>query len=346
MNFKIRNVYVYAVTLFFATFCLFGCMPEKEVVFSGNTMATAYNIKVVTGYFKKTAYIKDLVEKRLNEIDNSMSTYIKNSEISGFNALKNTHTKYDVSDDFLYVLMTAKYLHKITYGAWDGTIKPLVKLWGFEDRIIMKNVPEKEEIEQKLSTIGFDNIIISEKGYIRKKESRISLDLASIAKGYAVDQLAVLLKSLKIDDFIVEIGGEVYASGLRKDGKKWKVGINRPDRNASFNDVYKVVTLGNKALATSGDYRNFFEIDGKRYSHVLDPETGYPVSNGVVSVTVISDMCAFADGLATAIMVLGHEKGIELANHINDVECMIIVQGKNGDLTDYYSDNFKLNFSK
>lgn len=335
-----KRIGLHVVMVCLAVLYLNGCMLKKEVLFSGNTMSTSYHVKIVTGYFNKTAYIKDLIDKRLLEINNSMSIYIKDSEISRFNALNSTDTRYGISDDFLCVLMNAKHLHKITRGAWDGTIKPLVKLWGFEDGIIKKEAPAKHEIDQLLSTIGFGHICISEKGYIQKQKRQLSLDLASIAKGYAVDQLTGLMRSLKIDNFIVEIGGEVYASGLRKDGKKWKVGINRPEKDAFFNDVYKAVSLQNKALATSGDYRNYFEINGRRYSHVLDPATGYPVNNGVVSVTVISEQCMFADGLATAVMVMGHKKGLELVNGIDDVECMIIVEENHGILKDYYSDGF------
>ena len=137
----------------------------------------------------------------------------------------------------------------------------------------------------------------------------------------------------------MEIGGEVFASGLRKDGKQWRIGINRPQRDAPYDQVFKVLTLQDKAFATSGDYRNYFEIDGKRFSHILDPNNGYPVTNGVVSVSIMSDTCTFADGLATAVMVLGPEKGLRLVNSLDNTECLIVVQ-KNGALTDYYSKGF------
>ena len=149
----------------------------------------------------------------------------------------------------------------------------------------------------------------------------------------------MLIRTNGIENFLVEIGGEVFASGLRKDGKQWRIGINKPQKDAPYDQVFKVSALQDKAFATSGDYRNYFEIDGKRFSHILDPGNGYPVTNGVVSVSIISDTCTFADGLATAVMVLGPEKGLNLVNTLDKTECLIVVQ-KNGSLIEYYSKGF------
>ena len=271
-----------------------------------------------------------------------MSTFIKDSEISTFNTLSNKGEKFHATDDFLYVMTAAEYLYKLTEGAWDGTIKPIENLWGFGSAKRKVRIPEQDEIKKLLPDIGFNLIGISEKRYLVKKKASLSLDLASIAKGYAVDQIAALIRINGIKNFLVEIGGEVYASGFRQDSKHWGVGINRPQKDAPYDQIYQVVTLHNKALATSGDYRNFFEIKGKRYPHVFDPRTGYPVTNGVVSVSIVADTCILADGLATAVMVLGHAKGLELANRLDPVECLIVVQEKNGAFTDYSSKGWEL----
>ncbi len=326
--------------LFFLFLYLGGCGVRKEVLISGKTMGTTYHIKVVTGYFKNLESLKKKIDMRLEEINRSMSTYIKDSEISRFNTKKNSGEKFDASDDFLHVMIIAENVYKLTDGAWDGTIKPLVDLWGF-GVLEKRRIPPKEEINKLLPDIGFGHIEISSNGYIAKRKASISLDLSSIAKGYGVDQIAELIRINGIENFLVEIGGEVYASGFRKDGKQWRVGINRPNKDAPYDQVYKILSLHDNALATSGDYRNFFEMDGRRYSHVLDPRTGYPVSNRVVSVSIIADTCTFADGLATAIMVLGHEKGLELVNRLDGVECLIIVAKKDGTLIDFYSKGFK-----
>jgi thiamine biosynthesis lipoprotein len=182
--------------------------------------------------------------------------------------------------------------------------------------------------------------------FLVKNLAAVTLDLNSIAKGYAVDQVSALIASAGHKNYLVEIGGEVYAAGVRPDGKYWRVGINRPQKDAAFNEVYKIVSIDNQAFATSGDYRNFFEIDGVRYSHVIDPRSGHPVSNGVVSVSIIADNCTLADGLATAIMVMGVENGISLINRLDNVEGLIVVEESDGSLNDFYSTAFKVNNKK
>ncbi len=319
-----------------------GCGQKDEVLISGKTMGTTYHIRVVTGFFKNAEGLKEKIDERLMEINQSMSTYMKESEISKFNAINSTEEKFYISDDFLKVIIVAKNLHEITNRAWDGTIKPLINLWGFGNSEKRDNIPDAEEIRMILASIGFDHIEISEERYLKKRKTSISLDFASIAKGYGVDQIADLIEKNGFKNFLVEIGGEVYASGFRKDGGQWKVGINTPRKDAAYDEIYKVSSLHDKAFATSGDYRNFFEADGKRYSHILDPTTGYPVTNRVVSVSVIADNCTFADGLATALMVMGHEKGLELVSKLDNTECLIVAEEKDGTLTDYYSKGFNV----
>jgi len=312
----------------------------KEILISGQTMGTTYHIKVVTANSKKTSDLKEKIEKRLEEINQSMSTYRKDSEISRFNALKIAGQRFKVSRDFAQVMMESKKLYKLTGGAWDGSIYPLVNLWGFGKSERINRLPTKEEIADLLMDIGFDNIDLVDGRYLLKKKASISIDLASIAKGYAVDKVAELIKKENINNFLVEIGGEVYASGVKKDGRCWRVGVNRPRKEAPYDEIYKIVTLKDKAFATSGDYRNFFEVKGKHYSHILNPRTGYPVENGVVSVSIIAGTCTFADGLATAVMVMGPAKGIELINALPDVEGLIVVRQAGSQLADYPSIGF------
>jgi len=266
----------------FFIFLLGGCGLKKEFVISGKTMGTTYRINIVTGYFKNVVILKEKIDKRLQEINKSMSTFLKDSEISRFNSSHLIGKKKYISKDFWNVIRC-----------------------------------------------------------LAKKKASITLDLASIAKGYGVDQISALLRKNGIDNFLVEIGGEIYASGFRKDNKKWRVGINMPKKDAPYDQVYKITTLHNEALATSGVYRNFFEAgNGRLYSHIIDPKTGYPVINGVVSVSIIAENCTFADGLATAILVMGRKKGIELVNRLDNVECTIVVKNKDGSLTGYYSRGF------
>ena len=335
----------YLQTAFLIFFLLFfaGCGFKKEVALSGKTMGTTYNIKVVTRFFENTKGLKDKVEMRLEQINKSMSTYSKDSEISLFNAFDRIGEKFYISDDFFNVMKVDKDIYKLTGGAWDGTIKPIVNLCGFGNSKYEKRIPEKSEIKALLPEIGFNYIEISSNRYLVKRKAAISLDLASIAKGYAVDQIAALIRTNGIKNFLVEIGGEVFAAGLRNDGKKWRVGINSPKKDAPFDKIYKVISLYDKGFATSGDYRIFFEFKGKRFSHIIDPRNGHPIDNGVVSVSIVADTCTFADGLATAVMILGVEKGIKLVNSLDHTECLIVVQKDDGTLIDHFSKGFSPN---
>lgn len=334
----IKNIKIIIFIGFVLLIAAFGY--AKETLISGQTMGTTYHIKVVTSNFKKIFNLKEKIDKRLEEINKSMSTYRKDSEISQFNALKIPRQRFKVSLDFAQVIMESKRLYKLTGGAWDGSMYPLVNLWGFGMSERKNRLPAKEKIVRLLEDVGFDNIDLVDGRYLLKKKAQISIDLASIAKGYAVDKVAELIKKENIKNFLVEIGGEVYASGVRKDDKQWRIGINRPRKESPYDEIYKIVTLKDKAFATSGDYRKFFEVKGKRYSHILNPKTGYPVANGVVSVSIIADTCTFADGLATAVMVMGRKKGLELVNGLDGTECLIVVQDKNGFFKDFASNGF------
>ena len=335
------NKKLHRAVIFLCAISIFsGCTGKKETLISGQTMGTTYHIKIVAGYFKSLGGLKKKIAQRLEGINESMSIYIPHSEINRFNALKATQQRFVPSADFLDVMRIARKIYLLTDGAWDGTVKPLVDLWGFGIRKRKERAPTSGEIRPFLNHIGFHHIEVDASGYLIKRKKEVTLDLGSIAKGYAVDQLAALIRRNRIQDFVVEIGGETYAAGHRIDGQLWRVGINQPVKTAAFNAIYKVLRLKNKALATSGDYRNFFEINAKRYSHILDPRTGYPVSNGVVSVSIVSASCTFADGLATALMVMGFQKGIQLLNRLDQVTGLIVVRGPDGKLIEYASKDF------
>ncbi len=282
--------------------------------------------------------IKEMIERRLEKISKKMSLYLDESELSRFNAWRPGKVFF-ASEDMMRVIKEGERLYHLTGGAWDGSVKPLVDLWGFGKTGIKKR-PGMAEIARVLPGTGFHHIkIIGERGLL-KKGPDVKIDLASIAKGYAVDAIAGDLRLKTIENFIVEVGGEVYASGLKKGGKMWKAGIDTPIRHMPFGHIYKIVSLRDMALATSGDYRNFFRQGETFYSHILDPETGLPPKNNVASASVMAKSCMFADGLATAILVMGAKKGIELADSLEGVECMVVAR-KNGALVDYYSKGFK-----
>lgn len=316
------------------------CEAQKELQFSGKTMGTTYRIKLVAGRFTSATDLQKQVDKRLAAINKSMSTYDPTSEISRFNAIDSTSQRLVPSADFFNVLQVAAEIHRLTEGAWDGTLDPLVNLWGFGRGGSVNHVPDDRDIQQALTHVGFDRIRLDPSGSVAKADPAVKLDLASIAKGYGVDEISRLLGGQGFSHFLVEIGGEVYARGLRKDGNPWQVGINRPEKAAALKDVYKTVPLTDQAMATSGDYRIFFTIGNQSYSHILDPRTGRPVSNQVVSATVVAANCTVADALSTALMVMGPENGVALVDQLTAVECLIVVRHTDGGFRDYPSSGF------
>ena len=323
-----------------AVFFMAACSMKTTDRFAGRTMGTTYHIQVVASRFQPTAYLAERIQARLAEINRSMSTYLPDSEISRFNAMGTAPERICVSGDFFQVLAVAADLFRLTGGAWDGTVAPLVNLWGFGPAPQKGAAPAGQAIARVLEQVGFDRILTDPDGCLSKSTPEVTLDLASIAKGYGVDAVADLIRNEGFQDFLVEIGGEVFASGRRPDGNAWRVGINRPDPSAPANQVYRALSLTGKALATSGDYRNFFIQNDVRYSHLIDPRSGYPVGNGVVSASVIAPTCTLADGLATALAVMGPEAGLALVNTIDGIDCLIVVHDAQGRLVDHASSGF------
>lgn len=316
-------------------------VAQQEYVIAGRTMGTRYHIKVVAQNAQKIPLLKQRIDQRLEQINQRMSTYRSDSEISRFNAMRTSGKPFAVSNDFLQVMQAGRYVHRLSQGAWDGTVQPLVTLWGFGKGGSIDRLPSARAISRAKRLVDFNAIEIVPDGHLKKRRAGVTVDLASIAKGYGVDQVAALLSCQGVARYLVEIGGEVYAAGRRADGKSWRVGINRPQKGGPADAVYRVVTLQDQAMATSGDYRNFIEIDGRNYSHIIDPRTGRPVANGVVSASVIAAGCTLADGLATGLVVMGPESGLALLNQLDGVEGLIIVREPDGTLVNYWSNGLE-----
>lgn len=298
---------------------LAGCSSEpKTVLIDGRTMGTTYSIKMI-GERDKAALLKGKVEDRLIEINQLMSTYISDSEISQLNNLA-LGEQMPLSKDNIAMLDLAQKLHDQSMGQFDATLGPLIALWGFGADPSRTDVPPEADIKAALASMGLD-------GFERKADSvtkirDIKVDFSAIAKGYGVDELARLVEAEGIENYLVEIGGELRAKGTNARGQVWRIGIEKPDPEQRV--AFTSVPLRNLAMATSGDYRNYFEVDGERFSHTLDPSTGYPITHNVASVTVLAETAAAADGYATAINVMGEESGLSLANEINLAVLVII----------------------
>jgi thiamine biosynthesis lipoprotein len=315
---------------------------QQEHVITGRTMGTRYQVKVVSAKTQKIALLKERVDQRLEQINQSMSTYRPASEISRFNAVQQKGEPFAVSNDFLRVMQAGRRIHGLSQGAWDATVQPLVTLWGFGKADPIDRLPSEQAIGRTKKVVDFDAIEIMPDGHLTKRRAGVTVDLASIAKGYGVDQVAALLSGMGFTQYLVEIGGEVYAAGRRADGQPWRIGINQPRKGGRADAVYRVVALQDQAMATSGDYRNFVVIDGRSYSHIIDPRTGWPVTNGVVSASVIAADCTLADGLATGVMVMGPATGLALLNGLDGVEGLIIVRKPDGTLVNHWSDGLEM----
>lgn len=315
------------VMTFMMTVMACRCNANEPVIFTGRTMGTAYHIAVIAENPGIMSSLREKITSRLEAINKSMSMFDTESEIVRFNTTPKD-VRFCVSDSFMKVFGTGQSLYRLTDGAWDGTVGPLVSLWGFGTVPKTQHLPGGEEIKDTLVTVGFDKIKTVDRHCLIKTANGIELDFGSIAKGFAVDEIAELLMSHSIHNYLVEIGGEVRAGGA-KNGKVWVVGINTPDPDASNTQIISTLELKERAIATSGDYRNFRTDNGKNYSHEIDPVTGWPINNNVAGVSVLADTAMFADGLATALMVMGETKGLALVNTLDRVDCLYIVRDKN-----------------
>ena len=285
--------------------CLVSCSIDESskksvlVTNKGNTQGTYYYIKYLS--INGQSFQTD-IDSILNEIDLSLSIYNNNSLISKINSGDSVNT------DFLFntVFDVSKEINEKTNGAFDPSISPLVNYWGFYNYTGVKEIlVDSTEINNILKNIGFGKIKI--KNNLVQLPTNMSLDFNSIAQGYTVDLIGSYLRKVGVNDFLINVGGENLASGKNQEGDVWKIGIEKPTNK--INDDYKLIlSLNNKAIATSGNYRKFHKINGKKYSHVIDPLTGYPAYNRLLSVSVIHDDCMIADAYATAFMVMGVKK--------------------------------------
>lgn len=298
------------VLLFLAPAC---SGPSRDrVSLSGLTMGTTWSVDVAGARADRRKLNEDIAAV-LDDVNRKMSTYLPDSELSRLNRAPGG-TWFPLSDELYRVIREALRVGAETGGAFDITIGPAVNLWGFgPDKHTA--IPAAADIEAALAETGPGKIELrSSPPALRKHDARVYLDLSGIAKGYAVDRIASLLERAGFRDFLVDIGGEVRARGKSARGDVWRIGIEKPITGARA--VERIIDLDNIAMATSGDYRNYFVNNGVRYSHTIDPRNGRPVSHNLVSVTVLHPAAMTADALATGLLVLGPERGLDLARQL------------------------------
>ncbi|MGL4860025.1 MAG: FAD:protein FMN transferase [Enterobacteriaceae bacterium] len=325
------------LTLMGLALILLGCGPEQVSV-DGKTMGTYYQVKYLAD--SKTPgpeQIKQEIDRRLEQLNDQMSTYKPDSELSRFNTSTITGVPFTVSPAVIKVVEEAIRINHLTGGALDVTIGPLVNLWGFGPEKRTDQVPDAVEEAKRRSWVGIEKLQVRNGGLV-KTIPELYVDLSSIAKGYGVDMVGDYLNSLHISDYMIDIGGEVLTRGKNGKNQPWRIAIEKP-QPGNNEWIQQIIEPGDMAMATSGDYRNFFAVDGKHYSHTLNPVTGKPIENNIVSITVLHPSCMTADGFATGLGVMGVDKALALAEQ---QKLPVFIVEKSGDsFVERYSSAFK-----
>lgn len=323
MSRKQYATYVFPIIIVILVGIFIICNGKRNIPYqhdSGFVFGTSYNIT-----YQSAENQKDGIVAVLGEVDNSLSPFNDSSIITAVN--KNEDV--EVNEMFTEVYNLARYVHDKTDGAFDITVAPLVNAWGFGFK--SGSMPTAEKVDSLKKIIGFEKTSLEGK-HVKKTDPRVMLDCSAIAKGYGVDVVARFLESKGIENYMVEIGGEVVVKGHNDSGKDWKIGVTKPtdDTLAVKQEIQTVLSLTNTAMATSGNYRNFYYKGGKKYAHTIDPKTGYPVQHNILSATVIANTCAKADAFATSFMVMGLEKAQKVLKKEKDIKAYIIYSDHNG----------------
>jgi len=311
------NIKSYFIYLFLFVSLFYSCSNSNVSIF-GYTMGTTYSIKINNNKNIDVITLEKEIQNKLNILSSIFSTYNDTTEISRINF--STLNKFSLSKDFNFVLSKAIYYSKLSNGLYDPTVFPLVDLWGFGPTI-RNSIPKDFEILEILKKVSYKNLLLDEDNSLLIMTNNDSyIDLSSIAKGYAVDIIVDLLLAQGFTDFMVEIGGEVRGIGKNYQND-WIIGIINP---LDEFDLIKT-NISNISIATSGTYSNYTVYDGVKYSHIINPKTGYPVNNNIISASIIAEKCIDADALATILMLLPYKEGLKIIEKIDNVECLLFV---------------------
>ena len=336
-NWVIPAVRLVVCSLFLATVACSDKTDLATVRLQGSTMGTSYSVALIAPAVDTPLQeLKGQFESTLASIESLASTYRENSELSLVN--RNPSTDWiPVSPELCSMISAAVELGQQTDGAFDITVGPLVSLWGFGPELGQEKPPSPRAIRYVMQRVGLVELDTDcSMPAIRKSSAELAIDLSGWAKGYAVDELAEVLNDFEIENYLVEIGGELRVRGHNAQAQKFAIAIEEPIAGAV--NVNVIIHVSNTGMATSGDYRNFFEYEGNRYSHTIDPRTGSPVDHEVTSVSVVDQSTAYADGMATALLVLGLDEGLALANRHN-IAAYFVIRTTTG-FAHYASDAF------
>lgn len=293
-----------------------GAMSYKTA--SGLVFGTSYNIT-----YESDKALEAEIKAVFDSVDYSLSPFNKESIITAVNE----NRPVEVNDYFIEVFTLAKKVHKATDGAFDITVAPLVNVWGFGFK--EGHFPTDSEVDSLRQIIGLDKVRL-EGRHIVKDDPRIMLDCSAIAKGYAVDKVGEMLARNGVKNYLVEVGGEIVAKGKNSRGKTWSIGVTKPvDDSLSVNsEMQMVLSITDCALATSGNYRNYYIKDGHKYAHTINPKTGYPAESGMLSATIVAPTCAEADAFATGFMTMGRDKSLKILRGRQDMQYILIYDDK------------------
>jgi len=323
--------YLFLIFLLAGTAWILSKSAAKSMYVSeGKIFGTVYHIK-----YEYTRDLHDEIRAELLKVDSSLSLFNESSLLSRLN-----RNETDECDSlFVEVMRKAEEVARATDGAFDVTVAPLVNAWGFG----FKNAGNvtQAQIDSLLPLVGHDKVRLENGNRLWKQHPGVTVDCGAIAKGYAVDRVARMLNVLGIGNYMVEIGGEVVTHGKNAEGKKWRIGVNKPVDGAGSAEVQNVLALDNLALATSGNYRNFYYKDGKKYAHSIDPRTGWPVQHSLLSASVIAPDCATADAYATAFMVMGMDRAEEVLVKHPELKAFFIYVDEVGGYNVWYSDGVR-----
>ena len=311
------------------------CAPDKAgqqnyIQYTGKTMGTTYSVKL-------KSVGEDLqpgINKALEDVNMALSTYIPESLISRYNQSGRLDIKIDALAKHFDKNMNASLeIYEGSQGAFDPTVGPLINAWGFGWEGRQPMPPSKEVVDSLLNLVGMSGLIYHTTGdslHLKAAKPGMQLDFSAIAKGYGVDVVAELLEGQGVGDYFVEIGGEVRTKGMNPLGQEWIVGVSTPDEKSPPTAFYTKVTLSGQSMATSGNYRNYYLVEGQKVWHTIDPVTGYPEQNPMLSASIVHDNCMEADAIATACLVMGAEKCIEFVKSKDAAAYLIVNDGEDG----------------
>ncbi len=336
------SIFCQSILLLFLASCGSDKPIYSEFTFNGATMGTSYHVVLAGGPLdiQMRSIISSRVDSFLISYNHTLSTYDDQSEITRFNR-NQTIDPIPASEELLHVVRTSLEFCERSGGAFDITVMPIVNFFGFGFEPGESRFPTVDEIDAWLQLTGCDRLALDD-STITKSDPRVSIDLSAIAKGDAADHVALFLTEMGFENIFAEIGGEIRTLGVNKFGKPWKIGIDRPTfGGAPGADLQHVIALSNMAVASSGDYRNYREVEGKRISHTIDPRTGSPIDHNLAAVSVITSNCLIADGLSTSTMVLGAEVGLKWLEDYPNAEGLLITREEDGSFKEYMTSGFK-----